>query len=329
MNSNYKFHIINQAKTNYNLSYNAYYPYGMLVPTRNYSNPVYRYGFQGQEKDNEIKGIGNSINYKFRMHDPRIGRFFAVDPEAKKYSFQSPYAFATNNPVRLVDVDGLGVETDFINKSNGKHIYINDGVDQIVLTDDKDWKFIAYMNVAETWNIEESYHYDNIISNGKLDWDSDLGKLARLAFAEFEGQGIKAKMIAAESVLNRIDYNGKYKKYSSDLNVSTVAEAINAPNAYAESPHKQQYTDPYGYLNGGGGFGTEYRDKIARGKLAEAVYAAFKVKNDKSSRTGAMFYVSPPNTEKTLKSYNAYKEGNMELLKLDINGISGAGKLTK
>ena len=123
MNSNYKFHITNQAKTNYNLSYNDYYPYGMLVPTRNYSNPVYRYGFQGQEKDNEIKGIGNSINYKFRMYDPRIGRFFAVDPEAKKYSFQSPYAFATNNPVRLVDVDGLGVRPPdewILNTDTGK-----------------------------------------------------------------------------------------------------------------------------------------------------------------------------------------------------------------
>jgi len=30
----------------------------MLVPKCNYSNPVYRYGFQGQEKDDEIKGIG-------------------------------------------------------------------------------------------------------------------------------------------------------------------------------------------------------------------------------------------------------------------------------
>ncbi len=52
-----KPNITNQAKTNYNLSYNAYYPYGMLVPTHNYSNPVYRYGFQGQEKDNEIKSL--------------------------------------------------------------------------------------------------------------------------------------------------------------------------------------------------------------------------------------------------------------------------------
>jgi len=54
---------VRPAKTNYNLSYNDYYPYGMLVPTRNYSNPVYRYGFQGQEKDDEIKGVGNAINY--------------------------------------------------------------------------------------------------------------------------------------------------------------------------------------------------------------------------------------------------------------------------
>ena len=49
-----------QAKTNYNLSYNDYYPYSMLVPKCNYSNPVYRYGFQEQEKDNEIKGNKNS-----------------------------------------------------------------------------------------------------------------------------------------------------------------------------------------------------------------------------------------------------------------------------
>src|SRR5690606_17058167 len=44
----------------------------------------YRYGFQGQEKDDEVKGKGNSVNYTYRMHDPRLGRFFAVDPLADK-----------------------------------------------------------------------------------------------------------------------------------------------------------------------------------------------------------------------------------------------------
>ena len=39
-----------------------------------------RMGFQGQEMDDEIKGDGNSVNYTYRMHDPRLGRFFAIDP---------------------------------------------------------------------------------------------------------------------------------------------------------------------------------------------------------------------------------------------------------
>ena len=52
----------------------------MQMPGRNGNTGDYRYGFQGQEKDDEIKGEGNSVNYKYRMHDPRIGRFFAVDP---------------------------------------------------------------------------------------------------------------------------------------------------------------------------------------------------------------------------------------------------------
>jgi RHS repeat-associated protein len=55
----------------------------MTVPNRHNSSNSYRYGFQGQEKDNELKGDGNSLNYTFRMHDPRVGRFFAVDPLAR------------------------------------------------------------------------------------------------------------------------------------------------------------------------------------------------------------------------------------------------------
>ena len=55
------------------------------MPNRHQSSDKYRYGFQGQEKDDELKGEGNSINYKFRMHDPRVGRFFAVDPLTAKY----------------------------------------------------------------------------------------------------------------------------------------------------------------------------------------------------------------------------------------------------
>ncbi len=71
------------------------------------SNYDYSYGFQGQEMDNEIKGVGNSLNYKYRMHDPRLGRFFAVDPLTKKYPELTPYQFSSNNPIGMIEIEGL------------------------------------------------------------------------------------------------------------------------------------------------------------------------------------------------------------------------------
>jgi len=84
-----------------------YYPFGMLMPSRSASASEYRYGFQGQEKDDEIKGEGNSVNYKYRMHDPRIGRFFAVDPLSPNYPWNSPYAFSENRVIDKVELEGL------------------------------------------------------------------------------------------------------------------------------------------------------------------------------------------------------------------------------
>lgn len=46
------------------------YPFGSLVPNRHGSSGSYRYGFNGKEKDDEIKGEGNSIDFGSRMYDP-------------------------------------------------------------------------------------------------------------------------------------------------------------------------------------------------------------------------------------------------------------------
>jgi RHS repeat-associated protein len=96
------------------VSYTDYYPYGMLMPGRNHSGDGYRYGFQGQEKDDEIKGEGNSINYKYRMHDPRLGRFFAVDPLSDDYPHNSPYAFSENRIIDAIELEGK--ESDLVFK---------------------------------------------------------------------------------------------------------------------------------------------------------------------------------------------------------------------
>jgi len=75
----------------------------MLVPNRHDSLEDYRYGFQGQEKDDEIKGEGNSLNYKYRMHDPRVGRFFAVDPLESQFPWNSPYIFSENKVIKVLN----------------------------------------------------------------------------------------------------------------------------------------------------------------------------------------------------------------------------------
>jgi RHS repeat-associated protein len=79
----------------------------MLVPNKHGASRDYRFGFQGQEMDNELKGDGNSLNYTFRMHDPRVGRFFAPDPLEPKYPFYSPYQFSGNRVIDMVELEGL------------------------------------------------------------------------------------------------------------------------------------------------------------------------------------------------------------------------------
>ncbi|MCD4680190.1 MAG: hypothetical protein K8S00_07365 [Bacteroidales bacterium] len=76
------------------------------MPGRNFNSDEYRFGFQGQEKDDELKGVGNSINYLARIYDPRLGKFLSVDPLTKEYPWYTPYQFAGNKPIAFIDRDG-------------------------------------------------------------------------------------------------------------------------------------------------------------------------------------------------------------------------------
>jgi RHS repeat-associated protein len=100
------------------LSQNDYYPFGMLQPGRQYSAASgYRYGFNGKEKDNEVKGEGNQQDYGMRIYDPRLGRFLSVDPLMKEYPMLTSYQFASNTPIQAIDLDGTeGIRYDEIDE---------------------------------------------------------------------------------------------------------------------------------------------------------------------------------------------------------------------
>jgi RHS repeat-associated protein len=101
------------------ISANEYYPFGMQMPGRSINSSKYRYGFNGKENDNEVKGEGNQQDYGMRIYDPRAGRFLSVDPLMRDYPWNSTYAFAENRPIDGIDLEGL--EWKAIKDKNGDY----------------------------------------------------------------------------------------------------------------------------------------------------------------------------------------------------------------
>jgi uncharacterized protein DUF4329 len=56
-----------------------------------------------------------------RIYDPRLGRFLSVDPLTKKYASWTPYLFAGNNPIRYVDINGMGPGDKFKSPDEAAH----------------------------------------------------------------------------------------------------------------------------------------------------------------------------------------------------------------
>ncbi len=89
------------------VSWSDYYPFGSQMIHRNGQEDEYRYGFNGMEKDDEIRNSkGNSYDYGARMLDPRIGRWLSVDKLEGKFPALSTYNFVMNNPLFFMDPDG-------------------------------------------------------------------------------------------------------------------------------------------------------------------------------------------------------------------------------
>ncbi len=93
------------------------------MPGKSISPADYRYGFNGAEKEPEFtNNYGDIYDLGERHYDTRIARMFKVDPRTVEYSWQSPYVYHRNTPIRLTDFLGEG---DYYS-SEGKYVG-NDG----------------------------------------------------------------------------------------------------------------------------------------------------------------------------------------------------------
>ncbi len=77
--------------------YKDYHTFGSIMPGRNFNSNQYRYGFNGQEKVDEISGSGNHNTALFGELDTRLGRRWNLDP--KPNLSVSQYAVFGNNPI--------------------------------------------------------------------------------------------------------------------------------------------------------------------------------------------------------------------------------------
>ena len=84
-----------------------YYPFGMnhLGPWYETVAPENKYLYNGKElnADYEI----NLYEYGARWYGPAVGRFTGVDPIAEEFPHLSVYNYASNDPVRNIDLHGL------------------------------------------------------------------------------------------------------------------------------------------------------------------------------------------------------------------------------
>lgn len=87
-----------------------YYAFGMVMPGRSKVVGGYRFGFNGMEGDSEVEGKGYIYATFHRILDPRIGRWFSIDPIVNPG--QTPYSSMDNSPIFFSDPYGDDVTYD-------------------------------------------------------------------------------------------------------------------------------------------------------------------------------------------------------------------------
>ena len=217
-----------------------YSPFGVLLLERSLNTADFRYGFQGQERDDEVKGEGNSVNYKFRMHDPRIGRFFCTDPLEAKYPYNSPYAFSENCVIACVELEGLEMYFSAGGYLLGK---IGDDKTIMIVTNSKDIEAV-----------NENINWANDPSENGLKWRASNIKAANTLSTLYHAATSEAQSNVAEYIYkNWLDKN--LVSIRMDTEADGVAETegvgkfIMDPDVKNPSDYSYEFDNFYNILN--------------------------------------------------------------------------------
>ena len=178
------------------------------------------------------------------MHDPRVGRFFAVDPLSVEFPWNSTYAFSENSTMAGIELEGL----EFVyNKSGGyegqgpdkesKEVHLGTITKGKVQNIGWDGKITSTPTVIHT-------NHDEFVS------------IAATAFGESSGSGQEAMNGVGNAILNKfqIEQNSGYKCYDGWTVGNTLVNMRNRHNDEqykADNPEARRFftTDPFARNN--------------------------------------------------------------------------------
>lgn len=238
------------------LQENHYYPFGEefvgLDATAGSNN--YKYNRKELQEDLKLQWY----DYGARMYDPAIARWHVVDPMAELDFNFSPYNYCLNNPVNLLDPDGLSTHTD----STGAVVAVyKDGDNSVYKHGEMAENYATYEGETETYTDPETGE-TKTREKARLSGGEKMGETEN--WDEFRAHDdetgktlnkVEGKIMFGESWDYAIDLNNRA---ANKMDLSDVA-ANSLPNKIFDIKTKHTYA-PYGPATG----------KMLNGKYATA-----------------------------------------------------------
>jgi len=179
------------------------------------------------EKDDEIKGQGNSYTTEFRQYDPRIGRWLTVDPLASKSAGWTPYRAFFDNPIINTDKSGLyevDVKLSSKTKSDVKQKHKESGV--------KGWRQNAKseLNEIKQTHIKQA---ETAISEARQAVEADNGILQ-------DAEKILGAQKGTDDYNNYFENNGQGPKITIDENFGYSGETYKGKLTISGQVHSDE-----------------------------------------------------------------------------------------